>query len=290
MSKRSKIRAAGAVVLRGSGADLEVLTIHRNRYDDWSLPKGKGKVAELTPATAVREVREETGVEVRLGMRLPRIGYNVQRGPKTVDYWRADIVAEHGFEPGAEVDKVRWLPIAKAMARMTYADERRVLSAALLAPNSTPLILTRHAKAMLRKDWSGRDQDRRLTSRGRGQAQALVPLLTAFGVAELWSSASTRCMQTLRPYAQSRGLEVQPEEMLTEEEGTVRPKDVRRYMGSLLSSITVPTAICGHRPVLPSMFEGLGLEPRSMVVGEAIVIHRGDDGRKLAVEIHKPRV
>ena len=288
MSKTIKIRAAGAVVLRGSEDDLEVLTIHRQRYDDWSLPKGKGKVDELPPHTAIREVLEETGYVVRLGLRLPSMRYNVSKGPKKVEYWRAAVVEERTFEPNHEVDKVRWMSIDKAMRKLTYADERRVLSAALLKPPTIPLILVRHGKAMLRKDWSGPDQERRLTARGRRQSEVLTQLLSAYGVESLVSSSSTRCVQTLTPYAERTGLEVAREDVLTEEQGTVRPKDVRRYTANLLQDITVPTAICGHRPVLPSMFEGLGLEPRPMVVGEAIVIHRDAEGNRVAVEVHKP--
>ena len=116
----------------------------------------------------------------------------------------------------------------------------------------------------------------------------LTQLLSAYGVESLVSSSSTRCVQTLTPYAEKTGLAIAREDVLTEEQGTVRPKDVRRYTAKLLQDITVPTAICGHRPVLPSMFEGLGLEPRPMVVGEAIVIHRDAEGNRVAVEVHKP--
>ena len=288
MSKRPKIRAAGAVVLRGHGPDAEVLMIHRQAYDDWSLPKGKGVVDELSPQTAMREVFEETGVVVRLGVRLPTIRYTVSKGQKSVEYWRAEVIEEHPREPDAEVDKVRWCHVDKAMERLTYADERRVLSAALLMPPTTPLVLVRHGKAMLRKDWTGPDQERRLTSRGRRQAAELSQLLLAYGVEALVSSSSTRCVETLRPYAEEAGLNIDKEDVLTEEEGTVKPKHVREYVAQLFSTIDVPTAICGHRPVLPMMFEGLGLAPRSMVVGEAIVIHRDADGHKVAVEIHKP--
>lgn len=288
MSKSIKIRAAGAVVLRGEGDDREVLAVHRQRYDDWSLPKGKGKVDELAPHTAIREVLEETGYSVRLGLRLPSMRYQVSKGPKKVEYWRAEIVEEVGFEPSNEVDRVRWMPIHKAMRKLTYADERRVLSAALLKPTTTPLVLVRHGKAMLRKDWSGRDQERRLTARGRRQAAVLSQLLGAYGVDSLVSSSSTRCVETLRPYALKRDLQIVTEDVLTEEEGTVRPKDVRRFTSKLLNSIEVPTAVCGHRPVLPSMFEGLGLDPRPMVVGEAIVVHRDAEGERVAVEVHKP--
>lgn len=288
MSRKVRIRAAGAVVLRETPSGYEMLAIHRPRYDDWSLPKGKGKVDELSPHTAIREVLEETGCRVRLGLRLPSVTYQVSKGPKKVHYWRAEVTEEHPLEPNHEVDKVRWMPIDKAMRRLTYADERRVLSAALLKPPTLPLVLVRHGKAMLRKDWSGADQDRRLTARGRHQAIVLSQLLSAYGIEQLVSSPSTRCVQTLTPYSKLSGIPIETESVLTEEEGTLRPSEVRRFTSDLLQSITVPTAICGHRPVLPSMFEGLELPPRPMVVGEAIVVHRDAKGRQVAVEVHKP--
>lgn len=288
MTKRAKIRAAGAVVLRGSGDDAEVLIIHRPRYDDWSLPKGKGVADELSPLTAMREVHEETGVVIRLGVRLQTIRYQVSKGLKAVDYWRAEVVEEHHWEPDAEVDKVKWFPVLKAMEKISYADERRVLSRALLLPSTTPLVLVRHGKAMLRKHWDGPDQKRRLTSRGRRQAKDLSQLLMAYGVESLISSSSTRCVETLRPYAEDAGLSIFAEDVLTEEEGTVKPKHVRAYIAALFKTIDVPTAVCGHRPVLPMMFKGVGLDPRPMVVGEAIVVHRDEDGNRVAVEVHKP--
>lgn len=288
MSKKPAIRAAGAVVLRGEGDDTEVLIIHRPAYKDWSLPKGKGIVDELAPQTAVREVFEETGVAVRLGLRLPPIKYKLTKGLKAVQYWRAEVVTEQKFTPSQEVDKIKWVTIDKAMRTLTYADERRLLSTALLKPRTTPLLLVRHGKAMLRKDWSGPDQERRLTSRGRRQAKELRQLLGAFGVRNLVSSSSARCVETLKPYAKQRDLEVITEDVLTEEEGTVHPWEVRRYVADLFESIEEPTALCGHRPVLPSMYEGLGLKSKPMVVGEVVVVHRDDNGELVAVEVHKP--
>ncbi|MDO5678086.1 MAG: NUDIX domain-containing protein, partial [Propionibacteriaceae bacterium] len=179
MTRKPDIRAAGAVVLRGEGESIEVLVVHRPAYDDWSLPKGKGTKDELPPQTAIREVFEETGVSARLGLRLPSIRYKLTKGLKSVEYWRAEAVAEQEFLPNQEVDKVKWLDIDKAMRTLTYADERRLLSAALLLPRTTPLLLVRHGKAMLRKDWSGADQERRLTARGRRQAKELTQLFSA---------------------------------------------------------------------------------------------------------------
>lgn len=288
MSRRPSIRAAGAVVLRGEGDDIQVLVVHRPSYDDWSLPKGKGAKDELAPQTAIREVLEETGVSARLGLRLPSIRYKVSKGVKSVEYWRAEAVSEQPFTPNAEVDKVKWLSVEKAMRTLSYADERRLLSTALLLPRTTPLLLVRHGKAMLRKDWSGPDQERRLTGRGRRQAKELSQLLGAYGVEYLVSSSSTRCVETLRPYAEQRGLEIDTKKALTEEEGTVRPSEVVKFVAKLFRKIQVPTAVCGHRPVLPMMYEGLGIKDKAMVVGEVVVVHRDDDGNKVAVEVHKP--
>ena len=141
---------------------------------------------------------------------------------------------------------------------------------------------------MLRKDWSGPDQERRLTSRGRRQAKELAQLLGAYDVRSLVSSSSTRCVQTLKPYASAIDAPIVTEDVLTEEEGTVKPSQVRKYVATLLAEMEVATAVCGHRPVLPSMFEGLGLKPKSMVVAEVVVVHRDDAGNQVSVEVHKP--
>ena len=97
MSKKPKIVSAGGVVLREHTAGLQVLLIHRERYDDWSLPKGKGEADELLPETAVREIREETGVAAHLGLRLPSVRYKVGKGPKAVHYWRSAVFSTTRF-------------------------------------------------------------------------------------------------------------------------------------------------------------------------------------------------
>lgn len=94
MSKKPKIVSAGGVVLRQHTSGLQVLLIHRDRYDDWSLPKGKRETDELLPETAVREIREETGVASRLDLRLPSVRYKVSKGPKAVHYWRSEVVSQ----------------------------------------------------------------------------------------------------------------------------------------------------------------------------------------------------
>jgi 8-oxo-dGTP pyrophosphatase MutT (NUDIX family) len=126
------VRAAGAVVWRRGPAGTEVLLVHRSRYDDWSLPKGKAEPGEEAVATAVREVEEETGVRGVLGPELPTTDYVDHRGrPKVVRYWAMEAPSgtDGTFVANDEVDGVAWLPIAEASDRLSYDRDRRVLEA-----------------------------------------------------------------------------------------------------------------------------------------------------------------
>lgn len=290
MSKRPKVMAAGGVVLREFEGEQQVLLIHRRKYDDWSLPKGKGMTDEYLPETAVREIYEETGVRVRLDLRLSTIRYKVPKGRKDVHYWRAGVITQEHRDPDDEVERAEWFNAAKALKKASYDDDRALIREALAAPPTNVLLLVRHGKAMLRKDWSGPDQKRRLTGRGRKQAKVLVRLLEVFGVQRLHSSSARRCMDTLLPYAEAHGLVVDGIDLFTEEEGTKHPGQVAARMARLSAEVSAPTAVCGHRPVLPSMYTGLGLEPRPMVVGEALAVHLDPDGKIVRWEIIKPTV
>ena len=289
MTKKPDVIAAGGVVLRTHNVKgPQVLLIHRENYDDWSLPKGKGLTDELLPETAVREIREETGVTARLGLRLPTQKYTVPKGLKANHYWRATVVEQRPRKPDGEVQKVKWFTVEEAMAKLTYDVDRDVVQAALDLPATNVLMLVRHGKAMLRKDWTGPDQRRRLAGRGRKQARHLMDLLDAFGIERLISSSSRRCVQTLEPYAESRRLPIRTVDILTEEEGTRHPKRAARFMAEVKHGLDRPTAVCGHRPVLPSMYAGLGMDPKPMVVAEAVALHLGADGTLIRSEVFKP--
>lgn len=122
------VRAAGAVVWRrGGGGAVEVLVVHRPRYDDWSLPKGKLDPGESHEAAARREVEEETGCRGVLGRELAASAYVDHKGrPKTVRYWALE--AEDGvFRPTDEVDRAEWLPVDAARRRVSYARDVEVL-------------------------------------------------------------------------------------------------------------------------------------------------------------------
>ncbi len=124
------VLAAGGVVWRRSDAGLiEVVLVHRPRYDDWSLPKGKLDPGETDEEAALREVREETCVVARLGPELPTTTYLDKSGKhKRVRYWAMTVVAG---EPAAtnEVDRAEWVPMEEAWERLTYQHDVSVLQA-----------------------------------------------------------------------------------------------------------------------------------------------------------------
>jgi 8-oxo-dGTP diphosphatase len=124
------VRAGGGLVWRRDGAGrLEILVVHRPRYDDWSLPKGKCEPGESDEECALREVEEETGLTCRLGAELPSTGYLDNKGrPKTVRYWAMEPVSGGGgFVPNAEIDEIRWLPAPAAVKLLSYDHDRPVI-------------------------------------------------------------------------------------------------------------------------------------------------------------------
>ncbi|MFI8289593.1 NUDIX hydrolase [Streptomyces sp. NPDC085614] len=134
------ILAAGCVLWRRApedrGRGIEIALVHRPKYDDWSLPKGKLKHDETLRACAVREVREETGQECVLGARLPTSRYLANGRPKEVSYWSAEAVGGT-FSPSDEVDRLLWLAPAQARGRLTQPRDRELLDA-LLDTTSLP--------------------------------------------------------------------------------------------------------------------------------------------------------
>lgn len=126
------VRAGGGVVWRrDDGGPVQILVVHRPRYDDWSLPKGKCDEGESDADCALREVEEETGFTSRLGPELPSTRYRDNKGrPKTVRYWAMEPVSGDGrFTPNAEIDEIRWLLVPDALALLSYDHDRPVVEA-----------------------------------------------------------------------------------------------------------------------------------------------------------------
>jgi 8-oxo-(d)GTP phosphatase len=287
------ILAGGAVVTRQNQLQsTEVLIIYRKRYDDWTLPKGKTEIGESVPVCAVREVREETGVTIRLSVPLDSISYEAgNAGLKKVEYWGGVVLDSVRRTPDAEIDLVSWLPVRAALGRLTYSHDHFLVQQYLAQPSTTPLIIVRHAKAMDRKDWSRKDSARPINPRGRLQAAMLKPMLAAYGATKLVSSTSRRCTATLLPYAHERRLKVETHSLLSEEEGKEDPNGVgalvRKIRAATLES-GEPTVVCVHRPVLPHILDALEIAPATLATGEFLVAHLTTNGSVHALERHRP--
>lgn len=135
MSPTATVRAAGGIVVRRArGGEWRVLLVHRPRYDDWSLPKGKADPGERDEDTALREVEEETGLRCTLGAPAGRTRYRDSKGrDKVVHYWLmepASPVDDDAFVANDEVDEIRWCTVGDAVKRLTYAHDRKLLAKA----------------------------------------------------------------------------------------------------------------------------------------------------------------
>jgi 8-oxo-(d)GTP phosphatase len=147
------------------------------------------------------------------------------------------------------------------------------------------LVIVRHAAAIKRSEFDGPDPQRPLHSRGQQQARRLVGCLSAYGIVDIISSDATRCVRTLKPYARSVGLAISKDPIWGEEFEDRR--DLRPKVKQLLDS-NAPAALCTHRPVLPLVFDAIGVDPGDRLSpGEFVVIHR-HTGRVIATERHMP--
>lgn len=284
------IHAGGAVVTREGKRGTEVLVVHRPGYQDWSLPKGKVETDEHRAVAAVREVWEETGVLVRLGIPLDQATHVTGAGTKKVSWWSGTVLSETRRAPDREVDVVAWLPPKAALARLSYDGDKALVRQHLDQPVTVPVLLVRHAKAMDRKNWKGRDPSRPISARGRRQARQLVPLFDAYGVQTLVSSSSNRCVSTLLPHASQHGLTIDRHAILTEEEGTRGGDAVAALVEAVRAAAVesgIPAAICCHRPVLPHVLAAMGLPDRPLSTAETVVTHVDAAGRTHAVERHR---
>lgn len=258
------VRAAGGVVTRRTGRDREFLVVHRPRYDDWSLPKGKLEAGEKYSVAAKREIEEETGSRTRRLARLGSVAYNsLNANPKLVRYW----LFEHKggkFEPNPEVDEIRWLTAADARALLTYPRDVNVFDWAVKladSPRAGRVHLVRHAKAGSRSSWTGKDSKRPLSGRGRRQASTVSSALTATPVGRIYSSPYVRCRETLDPLGLAIGEKIRDESSLAEGANT---DDLIALFASLEGQTV---AMCSHGAEIGALLEklvasGALLEPR----------------------------
>jgi len=215
------IQAAGGVLYRDGYPDIgpEFLVVHRNRYHDWSLPKGKLDRGESFEDAAVREIKEETGFKSKRGDYLGAVTYETNRSRlKLVRYWL--MKAQKGsFQPNSEVDRVEWVGLHGAQALLTYNRDARLVERAhstLRNPTSTRVYLVRHGNAGVRSRWKGPDKKRPLTEKGQQQSLGIAEILARHPITEVWSSPALRCVETVAPVADNLSAEVQTTKLLKE--------------------------------------------------------------------------
>jgi 8-oxo-dGTP pyrophosphatase MutT (NUDIX family)/phosphohistidine phosphatase SixA len=262
------IRAAGGVVWRSApdhpdNSAVEVAVVHRPRYDDWSIPKGKLATGESELDGALREVFEETGCRVRPGRALGEVRYlknsNGEHREKVVHYWAMQAVGGV-FTPSREVDQLLWLSPEGAQALLTRSTDREVLGRFSAGPALTgTVLLVRHASAGSRSEWRGDDRVRPLDEVGREQAQELVRLLSRFEVQEIVCADFLRCIQTVKPLGDSIGLEVKEEPLLSEQGFPGREQQAVSLLRKL-GDHNEAVAACSQRLVIPELIKRLADE------------------------------
>ena len=322
-SRRPPVLAAGALVWRLKNDKLQVLVVHRPRYDDWSFPKGKAEPGESMVLTAIREVAEETGRQIVLGRYLGKARRRLVSGrKKRTLYWAAQVLPEAGPGEGLraavkpaskrEIDKVRWWKAEKAARKLTHADDKRLLARLVDWYESGQLqvhslVLVRHAKAVSRATWGYgiNSEITRPLVMGRGQAQArdVAALLSAYGVGELVSSPWRRCVDTLAPYAHGCGLDLRSDEAFTEVSALMAPELMQASFrdllerGSALDGPPEPEAVGlqGREPAGPQGRElGLALAgqagPGAALAGQVGpgAAGQSEPSYPLALCVHRP--
>lgn len=271
------VYAAGAVLWRVIGEDIHVLVIHRTEHKDVSLPKGKVDPGESLPQTAVREIREETGIKVHLGVPVGVTEYVMPNGKnKVVHYWAAEVstkaIQKSNFVPNDEVAALEWLPLATARGELSYEPDKEILDnfAALVREGITKtfaVIVLRHAKATSPSEWRGDDASRPLTERGLTQAHGIVRTITSWKPKRLISSTAVRCKETITPTAKTLERDVKFTSKVSQDSYEAGSADVRTIVGDVVRTRKT-TIICTHGPVAPVVIRELALATGTPRTGE----------------------
>ncbi|MDQ1124966.1 NUDIX hydrolase [Microbacterium trichothecenolyticum] len=307
------VYAAGGVVWRIVEGKLRVLLIHRTKYRDLTLPKGKVEPGETLAETAVREIREETGIRVSLGVPVGVSRYKMPSSrTKIVHYWAAEAtdaaVRTSSFVPNKEVAAIEWMSVKKARKNLSYPVDIEILDefSRLIderALPTFPLIALRHGKARPRDEWEGADTDRPLTTRGRRQAEAIVGPLLAYGVRRIVSSPAERCVRTVTPLSHALGQRIQMSGAISQDAWEQGRSDARSVIGERVRA-RKPVVLASHGPVLPDILQEVALatgtmrgaylgsssslEPGGFSVIHIPVAHPG--AGIVAIETHEPPV
>jgi 8-oxo-dGTP diphosphatase len=262
------IYAAGGVIWRLVDGKLKVLLVSRAQYRDLSLPKGKVDPGEMLAETAAREIFEETGIRVSLGVAIGVSRYRMpNKRQKIVHYWAAEAtdaaIRASAFVPNKEIAALEWLSVPKALKRLSYPVDVEILeNFARLVDDGVlrtfPLIVLRHAKALSRDEWNGSDSARPLSPRGERQAGAIVGPLRAFGARRIISSPAVRCVETVAPLSAALGRRIDITDLVSQDAWEEGASDARKIVGQRVRA-RKPAVICSHGPVLPDILSEIAL-------------------------------
>jgi 8-oxo-(d)GTP phosphatase len=307
------IYAAGALCWRVLDGKIVVLVIHRTRYGDVSIPKGKVDPGETLPQTAVREVEEETGLKVALGIPLGVSTYPIASGrEKIAHYWAAEVseeaIAKSTFVPNGEVAALEWVTIKKARTYLSYERDVAILNRfSTLADEGVlstfALIALRHGKATPPNSWAGPDSTRPLTERGVKQAATDVPTIEAWRPRRIVTSTAVRCVSTVAPLAAATGIRPKHEPGISQEAFEEGTATVREVVGKRVRSRKT-AVLCSHGPVLPEILREIALatgtvpgsylsSASDLETGGFSVVHLSASNPSsgiIAIETHSPQV
>jgi len=276
------IRAAGALLWRETTErTIEIALIHRPKYDDWSLPKGKIEEGETALQCAYRELIEETGITASFTRQLGTVEYEESGQRKRVIFWAAQCAKDASqFIANEEVDQLEWLSPELALSKATHESDQEMIENFLSqSPRTDTLIILRHTKALERGDWDEEDSQRTLDELGFDQAQLLIKHLQPFAIEEIYTSDFTRCVQTVTPLAHSRGLSITQVPSLNEYTFNEDPLRAVSFANALKQD-EKNILICSHNPVIPTMLRGIlntKLKNKDLIKlepGDAWIVHR----------------
>ena len=307
------VYAAGGVVWRIIDGKLRVLLIHRTRYRDVTLPKGKVDPGEMLAETAAREIFEETGIRVSLGVPVGVSRYRLpSKRTKIVHYWAAEAtdaaIRASAFVPNKEIAAIEWVTTKKALSRLSYPVDVEILENFLRLVDegvlrTFPIIALRHAKALSREEWDGADAARPLSPRGKKQANSIVGPLLAFGARKIVSSPAVRCTKTVVPLSAALGRKIEKTPLISQDAWEDGESDARTIIGQRVRGRKA-AVLCSHGPVLPDILSELALATgtlRGSYLGSASALEPGafsvahlsvdNPGSGIvAIETHIPKV
>jgi 8-oxo-dGTP diphosphatase len=250
------IEAAGGVLWRPAtgGRGVEIALVHRPKYDDWSIPKGKLRPDEHPLLAALREIQEETGFTGHLGRGLGEIRYLKDGAPKRVRYWAVEAI-DGQFVPDDEVDQLMWLPPREAVAHLTPGRDEPIIDSFVREVRpTTACVAVRHGSAGDRASWQGDDHERPLDDLGRRQALALAPVLHALGVRRVLSADVLRCLDTVGPFAAEQRITIESEPLLSETGFAAAPEAAVERVLNVMDT-RQPVALCSQGKTIPDLFQ-----------------------------------